>query len=216
MSSDPVEKTSFHATRDSRGTDDPSFEGAVAIAASAGGLSALSQVLTNLPADFPAAIVVVQHLAPDYPSSMAQILNKRTRLEVRQAVDGDRLLPGLVLIAPPDFHLLVNPDFTLTLSHTELIHHVRPSADPLFISLAAHYRERAVAVVLTGTGKDGSLGLLAVKKWGGLVIAQDEATSAFFGMPGAAIGTGNVDMVLPLDKIGPALAAHLARKGTRQ
>jgi two-component system chemotaxis response regulator CheB len=189
---------------------------AVAIAASAGGLNALSEVLRDLPANFPAAIVVVQHLSPDHPSSMAQILAKRTHLEVRQAEDGAQLRPGLVLIAPPDFHLLINPDATLTLSHSELVHFVRPSADPLFISLAAHFRHRAIAVVLTGTGRDGSLGLLAVKKWGGLVIAQDQATSAFFGMPSAAIGTGNVDMVLPLDKIAPALTSHLARKGERR
>ncbi len=181
----------------------------IAIAASAGGLTALSQVLSGLPTDFSAAVLIVQHLMPDRPSNLAEILAKRSPMPVRQAIDGDPLRAGAVLVAPPDFHILVNPDLTLSLSHTALVHYVRPSADPLFISLAAQLRERAVAVVLTGTGKDGSLGLLAIKKWGGLVIAQDQATSAHFGMPSAAIDTGNVDQVLPLDKIAPALRRHV-------
>jgi two-component system chemotaxis response regulator CheB len=182
----------------------PPFE-VVALAASAGGLQALSEVLAALPADFRAAIVLVQHLDRRHRSLMAEILSRRTPLRVRQAVDGDRIGAGGVWIAPPDHHLLVNGDGSLSLSQTELVHFVRPSADLMFESMAAGYRDRAIAVVLTGTGSDGGMGVQAVKKMGGTVIAQDRATSEFFGMPGAAIKTGCVDFILPLAEIAPAL-----------
>jgi two-component system chemotaxis response regulator CheB len=184
----------------------------VAMAASAGGLTALSQVLAGLPDDFPAAIVVVQHLDPRHPSLMATILSRRTPLHVKQAEEGEHVVVATVYIAPPNRHLLVNPDGTLSLSQSELVHFVRPSADLLFESVAASYRERAIAVVLTGTGSDGVMGVQAIKKMGGTVIAQDEATAEFFGMPGAAIQSGSVDFVLPLDEIPTALIA-LVLKG---
>jgi two-component system chemotaxis response regulator CheB len=177
----------------------------IALAASAGGLKALSQVLTALPADFPASIVVVQHLDPRHRSLMADILSRRTALQVKQAEEGNRLTAGTAYIAPPNRHLLVNPDSTLSLSQSELVHFVRPSADLLFESVAASYKDRAVAVVLSGTGSDGSMGVRAIKKMGGTVIVQDEKTAEFFGMPGAAVQTGCVDFILPLDEIAPAL-----------
>jgi two-component system, chemotaxis family, protein-glutamate methylesterase/glutaminase len=178
----------------------------VALAASAGGVKALSDVLAALPANFPAALVVVQHLDPRHPSRMAEILAKRTPLRVREAREGDALQPGLAFIAPPNRHLLVNPDGTLSLSQSGLVHFVRPSADLLFESTAAAYRERAIAVVLSGSGSDGAMGVEAIKKMGGTVIVQDEQTSEFFGMPGAARQTGVADFVLPLEEIAPALA----------
>ena len=177
----------------------------VAIAASAGGLTALSSVLSELPAEFSAAVVVVQHLDPRHRSLMADIISRRSALTVKQAEEGDRLKPGCVFIAPPDRHLLVNPDGTLSLTQSELVHYVRPSADLLFESVAGSYKDRAIAVVLTGTGTDGAQGASGIKKMGGTVVVQDEVTSEFFGMPGAAIKTGVVDFVLPLDEISPAL-----------
>ena len=179
----------------------------VGLAASAGGLNALSEVLSALPGDFPAAIVLVQHLDPNHKSLMAEILGRRTGLTVRQAADGDRIAPGGVWVAPPAHHLLVNGDGTLSLTRTELVHFVRPSADLLFESMAAGYRDRAIAVVLTGTGVDGEMGVRAVKKMGGIVIAQDQQTSEYFGMPGAAIKNGCVDHILPLNRIAGALIA---------
>ena len=183
----------------------------VALAASAGGLGALNLVFAELPGDFPAALVVVQHLDPKHRSLMAEILGRRTRLRVKQAAEGDELGPGTVFIAPPDRHLLVNPDGTLSLARTQLVHFVRPSADLLFESVAASYRERALAVVLTGTGIDGTMGVQAIKKMGGTVIAQDEPSSDFFGMPGAAIQTGSVDLILPLTGIAPALVGLVVK-----
>jgi two-component system chemotaxis response regulator CheB len=176
-------------------------ERVVGLAASAGGLRALIQVLSKLPGDLPAAVVVVQHLEPTHRSMIAPILNRRTDLQVTEARDGDHLVDGHVFVAPPDRHLLVNVNASLSLTQSELVHFVRPSADLLFESLAASCKERTIAVVLSGTGIDGSLGITAVKKMGGAVIAQDEASAEFFGMPGAAIETGSVDVVLPLDEI---------------
>ena len=195
-----------------------SFSGSydvVAMAASAGGLSALSQVLSSLPANLPVAILVVQHLDPRHRSLMAEILSRRTSLQVKQADDGERLNPKTVYVAPPDRHLLLNPDGTLSLSQSELVHFVRPSADLLFESVAASFRDRAIAVVLTGSGSDGAMGVRAIKKMGGKVIAQDEQTSAFFGMPRAAIQTGDIDFVLPLGEIAPALIALIMEGGAR-
>jgi two-component system chemotaxis response regulator CheB len=178
----------------------------VAIAASAGGLTALAAVLSSLPASFGAAVVVVQHLDPRHRSLLAEILSRRTRLQVQEAVEGASLKTGNVFIAPPDHHLLVSRD-SLILSQAELVHFSRPSADLLFESVAATHAERAIAVVLTGTGSDGATGVTAIKKRGGTVIAQDEATSQFSGMPGAAVRTGVVDFVLALEEIGPALSS---------
>jgi two-component system, chemotaxis family, protein-glutamate methylesterase/glutaminase len=183
----------------------------VAIAASAGGLRALTKVLSGLAPEFPASIAVVQHLDPRHRSLMADILNRHCRLPIKQAEEGDRVQPGAIFIAPPDRHLLVNADGSLSLSRTELVHFVRPSADLLFESAAASFRDRAIAVVLTGTGSDGATGVRAIKKMGGTVIAQDEGTSEFFGMPNAAIQTGGVDFVLPLGDIGPALTKLIVR-----
>jgi len=186
----------------------------VGIAASAGGLSALTRLLAGLPADFPAAIVIVQHLDPRHRSLMAEILNRHCALPVKEAEEGDRLAGGAIYIAPPNRHLLANPNGTLSLSQSELVHFVRPSADLLFESLAASYKDRCVAVVLTGSGSDGSMGVQAVDRMGGTVIAQDEATSDFFSMPNAAIATGTVDFVLPLDEIAPALVSLVMEKGS--
>ena len=185
----------------------------VAIAASAGGLNAISRVLEALPADFPAAIVIVQHLDPRRRSLIAEIMDKRTRLRVKQAEAGESLSPGSVYIAPPNRHLLVNGDHTLSLTESALVHFVRPSADLLFDSIAASHKTRAIAVVLSGSGSDGGMGVRAIKQMGGTVIAQDEGTSEFFGMPGSAIATGCVDFTLPLPEIAAALVT-LVTKGT--
>ncbi|MEM9903968.1 MAG: chemotaxis protein CheB [Cyanobacteria bacterium P01_D01_bin.44] len=194
---------------DALAVDKPDYEQAafdiIAIATSAGGLKALSEVLGGLPANFPAMIVVVQHLDPRHRSLMADILSRRTALEVKQAQANDRLTRGRVYIAPPNRHLLVNPDRTLSLTQSELVHFVRPSADLLFDSVAASFKERAIAVVLTGTGSDGEMGVQAIKEMGGTVIAEDQNTAEFSGMPLAAIRTGSVDFVLALAEVAPAL-----------
>jgi two-component system chemotaxis response regulator CheB len=180
----------------------------VALAASTGGLKAISTILSALPADFPAAILVVQHLSPTYPSQLAEILSKWTALQVKPATAGDGLRPGTVYVAVPAQHLLIQPNGMLLLSDAPKMNFVRPAADKLFMSMAATYRSRAIAVVLTGSGTDGSLGVLSVKKYGGMTIAQDQSTSEIFNMPRAAIATGKIDLVLPLEAIAATLT-HL-------
>jgi len=188
---------------------DPPFD-IIAIAASAGGVHALADVLRRLPAGINVIVVCVQHLDPRHRSLMPEILARRSSLTVAHAEDGRRLEPGHVYLAPPDRHLLVNRDGTISLTQTELVNFVRPSADLMFESVAAAYGERAIAVVLTGAGKDGSMGVTAIKKRGGTVIAQDESSSEFFSMPSAAIKTGAVDFVLSLEEIPGALATLIA------
>lgn len=172
---------------------------------SAGGIRALQVVVEDLPADLDASVLVVIHLTPLAPSVLPAILGRSTALEVESAEDGMELEPGVVRVAPPDAHLLLDEDELLRLDDSELVHHVRPSADVLLLSLAQNHPGPITAVVLSGTGIDGAAGAAAVKRAGGRVLAQDEATSQYFGMPGAAILAGGVDEVLPLDAIGPAV-----------
>jgi two-component system chemotaxis response regulator CheB len=176
----------------------------VVMAASAGGLSALGVVLAALPADFPVPIAVVQHLDPDRHSLLADILGRRTPLVVKEAAADDVFTKGVVYVAPPGHHLLVAAGRVAALTLTARVHYVRPSADRLFES-AATCCGPAIAVVLTGTGTDGAAGVTAIKAAGGVTIVQNLATSAFAGMPQAAMDTGAVDFVLPLDDIAPRL-----------
>lgn len=129
-------------------------------------------------------------------------------MRVKPAATGDVLRPGTVYVAVPAQHLLVAPNGTLLLSDAPKMNFVRPAADKLFMSLASTYKSRAIAVVLTGSGSDGALGVLSIKKHGGMAIAQDESTSESFSMPRAAIATGQVDWVLPLEAIASTLV-HL-------
>jgi two-component system, chemotaxis family, protein-glutamate methylesterase/glutaminase len=179
--------------------------GIVAIAASAGGIAALSRVLGGLPPDFPVPVVVVQHLDPRHKTIIAEVLGRRAQLPVKLAEEGERSKPGTIYIAPPNRHLLVEAEGVLTLSSSELVHFLRPSADLLFESVAGTYGRRAIACVLTGTGSDGAMGASAVRTRGGTVIAEDPALAEFKGMPEAVVAAGAVDFVLPLDEIATVI-----------
>jgi len=185
----------------------------VVIGASAGGLAALNVVLAGLPADFQAAVLIVQHLAPQHKSLMAEILSRISALPVKQAEEGESVKLGTIYIAPPDRHLLVTSEHLVSLSQAALVHFLRPSVDLLFESVATAYKEKTIALMLTGTGRDGSMGVRAIKKMGGTVIAQDEKTSQSFGMPRAAIDTGEVDLILPLGEIAEALVTLVSKTG---
>jgi two-component system chemotaxis response regulator CheB len=136
---------------------------------------------------------------------MADILGRRVQLPAVEAKGGESLVPGKIFIAPPDRHLLVLPGGCLALTSTSRVHFVRPSADLLFSSLAESLGPRAIAVVLSGSGRDGADGVRAIKRHGGTVIVQDEATAEHDGMPSAARDTGVADRVLPLAAIPGAL-----------
>lgn len=175
----------------------------VALVASLGGMAALSKVLAPLPASFPAAILVLQHLESGRVSSLPHILGRRTALRVRAAADGDALCAGTVYVAPPGRHLSIRGR-TLALTDTDPVHFSRPSADVLLDSLAGAGAP-VIAVVLTGRGDDGAAGSVLVRDSGGTVLAQDRGTSVSFGMPGAAVRAGGVSEVLPLEAIAPRL-----------
>jgi two-component system, chemotaxis family, protein-glutamate methylesterase/glutaminase len=191
---------------------DPPY-GIVAIAASAGGITALTRVLGDLPVGFPVPVLVVQHLDRRHQTIIAEVLGRRVKLPVRLAREGDLAAPGTIYIAPPDRHLLVSAEGTLTLSSSELVHFVRPSADLLFESVAGSYGPKAIACVLTGSGSDGAMGVSAIKSRGGTVIAEDPDLAEFKGMPEAAVASGAVDFVLPLDEIGTVIRG-LVEAGT--
>jgi two-component system chemotaxis response regulator CheB len=185
----------------------------IAMAASAGGLRAIGYVLSRLPADCPAAILVVQHLHPKHRSFMAHILDRHTDLSVKQADDGEPIRHSVVYVAPPNRHLLVDENRRVELSDAALVHFVRPSADLLFESVAATFGDRAIGVVLTGSGVDGSIGIKAINRMHGTVLVQQGAE--FDGMPSAAIHTGIADRILDLEDIPEALIELVAKRQPR-
>lgn len=181
----------------------------IVIGSSSGGLNALTRVLTGLPGNLPAAILIVQHISPGFASKLPEILGRSTGLAVHQARAKTRVEDGNVYIAPPDQHMIIDPAGILGL-HSELkVNFTRPAVDPLFISAAKAFGPQVIAVILTGYGKDGTAGVDMIQRCGGRVIAQDEATSAHFGMPGSAINGGHVDYVLPLEEIAPHIVKLL-------
>lgn len=182
----------------------------VAIASSKGGIKALKQVLSQLPAGFTGAIIVIQHLSSLFKSHLADILNRQTSLEVKDATEGETLTSGTVYVAPSDQHVIVNRDRTISLSDAAKEHFVRPSAEYTFKSIADIYGKQAIAVVLTGYDGDGQEGVQKIKAMGGKVIAQDQETSEVFGMPQSAIETGCVDLILPLDQIADGIIDLIA------
>lgn len=177
----------------------------VAIAASAGGLAVLLEILGALPPGFTLPVVVVQHRSPHSPEVLPAILARNTALRVKTVEEGDALAPGTVYVAPADRHVVVRPDATLRLVDGRRIRYVRSSAEPLFESAAYALDGRAIAVVLTGGGANGSHGVMAVAGTGGVVIVQDPDTAQQPGMPRAALATGVDAHVLPAHRIAPAL-----------
>ena len=176
----------------------------VVVGASLGGPRALATLLKGLPADFPAPLAVVQHIAEGFTEGLAGWLQQESRLAVHEARDGEPLRPGTVLLAPSGRHLVIEEGLA-RLSDAPPVDTFKPSVTPLFLSAAVAYGARACGVLLTGMGRDGAEGLQAIKRAGGLTLAQDEASSAVFGMPKAAIDLGAVDRVLALDDIPRAL-----------
>lgn len=184
----------------------------VALVASAGGLAAIRTILERLPREFPFPILVLVHLWPKSSSHLAEILNTSASLRVTSGADGELLERGRVYVACPDWHMTVDASHRIRLTQSPAVHFVRPSADVLLSSVAAAYGSKGIGVVCTGGGHDGAAGLLELRRAGGVTIAQDEATSEHFGMPGSAIAAGAAGEVLPLQDIAPALVA-LARQG---
>ena len=205
-----------------RKEDDVHFEKSpievVAIASSTGGPPAIQAILSSLPADFGASIVISQHMPPGFTKSFAERLNKLSSLVVSEAAAGDRLSPGSVLIAPGGYHLIVNRDRTGL--YTELVprspsDRFVPSADRMMVSIAEACRAAALGIVLTGMGKDGAEGVSAIKKRKGQCLAESEESAVIFGMPQEAIRTGAVDKVLPLSAMAEEIVLRCRAANNR-
>jgi len=186
----------------------------VAIGASTGGPRAVEYVLRTLPADLPAALVVVQHMPSGFTRSFAERLDKICALTVREGTEGDLLHPGVAYIAPGGYHMHIQRGSVhdelghITLDDGPPVHNVRPAVDVTMVDVAELFGSRALGVVLTGMGSDGALGLRRIKEEGGVTIAQDRETSVVYGMPRAALALGVVDLVLPLQEI-PAMIVQV-------
>lgn len=180
---------------------------AIVIGASAGGVSALLELVASLPADLPAIVGVVLHVGSQ-ESILPELLTARGPLRAVHPRDGEALVPGTIYVAPPDRHMLFGPEGAELLRGPRE-NHARPAADPLFRSTAMHWRDRAIGVVLTGNLDDGTAGLAAIKGCGGTAIVQDPATAFQPSMPTSALANVAVDQCLPLGEIGPALVRQL-------
>lgn len=184
----------------------------VAIGVSTGGPDALTTVLSALPADLPVPIVVVQHMPPVFTKQFAERLNSRCALSVSEALPGDRVRPGHVLIAPGDFHMRMrrSGDHTMvSLDQGTPENYCRPAVDVLFRSVVETYGPNVLAVVLTGMGSDGARAAADVVAAGGSVFVQDEETSVVWGMPGAIAGAGLAHRILPLPDVAPAIVGRV-------
>jgi two-component system chemotaxis response regulator CheB len=189
-------------------TQPPGEPWVITLAASAGGLDALTTILRALPKDLPAAVVVLQHRKPSsQPNHFRGILERASAMPVVMAQQDELIQPGRVYIVRSDLHLTVSPTRRFSYVDGRRIHFLLSSANPLFESAAAAFKNHLVGVVLTGGGSDATDGVQAVKAHGGLVIAQDPTTALHGSMPASAVRSGAVDLVLPLETIAPALDA---------
>ncbi len=187
----------------------------IGIAASTGGPRALLTVLQSLPADFRVPILVVQHITDGFASGLAEWLNSMTALHVNIAGHGDVPRPGMVLVAPDDYHMQVSSSGVVELCREAPYKGLRPSANYLFHSLANAYGPRSMGIVLTGMGDDGAEGLEALHRAGGLTIAQDKQSSVIYGMPHEAVVRNAVDRMLAPDQIAQTLTQLMHRQGSR-
>jgi len=171
------------------------------IAISTGGPAALSELIPSLPGELKVAVVIVQHMPAGFTAALAERLDAASRVSVREAQTGDRPFPGTVLIAPGDKHLEFDDRGFCVLTDGPMVNGCRPAADVTMMSAARIYERRSLAIVMTGMGKDGAAGALAIKRAGGKTCAQDQASSVIYGMPKAAIDLGAIDEVSPLGDI---------------
>jgi two-component system chemotaxis response regulator CheB len=180
-------------------------KGAVAIGASAGALEALSAILPAIPADYPRAILLVVHIPPHRESILAEILGGKCQLAVREAEDKEPILAGVIYVAPPDYHLLVETDRRISLSSEEPVHFSRPSIDVMFATAAEAYRDSLIGVLLTGANQDGAEGLRDVERAGGTVIVQSPETAMAPAMPLAGLALCDSARAMSLAEIASFL-----------
>src|SRR4028119_2088093 len=182
----------------------------VGIAASAGGLEAFTELLGHLPVDTGMAFVLIQHLAPDHKSLLCEILARTTQMPVNEVQDGMAVEPNQVYVIPPNTKMVLSKG-VLQLSPRQKIYGKYMPGDAFFTSLAVDRKHKAIGVVLSGGDGDGSQGLIAIKAAGGMTFAQCQDTAKFDSMPNTAVATGNVDFILPPEKIAEELANYSRR-----
>lgn len=178
----------------------------VVIGASAGGVEALSTLLEALPGDFSPPVAIVIHLPPDRSSSLPRLFDRKCARPVKEAEDKEMIESGTVYIAPPDYHLLVEPDRSLSLSRDEPLHYSRPSIDLLFESAALAYRQNVLGIILTGASKDGAAGLKQIRECGGLAWIQQPDEALARTMPEAAIRIAGFNHLLTIKEISEKLS----------
>lgn len=183
----------------------------VVMGCSAGGLSALRQVLGRLPADFPLPVLVVSHLSPDAPSLLPEILTRNCLLRVRECEEKDTVASGSIFVAPSGYHMLVERDHTLSLSVDPKVSNARPSIDVLFESAAEAYGASLIGVIMTGANSDGAMGSRMVREAGGSILVQDPLTAEADTMPRAALETAGADFIGSLDEIADRLMTIVGR-----
>ncbi|KAM3100569.1 chemotaxis protein CheB [Phormidesmis sp. 146-35] len=176
----------------------------VVIGTSLGGLSALKKVIPEIPESFTVPIAIVQHRHPDSDRSLSQLLQRYSALPICDVEDKEEILPGHIYIAPPDYHLLIEPG-NFALSVDDPVSFARPSIDVLFESAAEVYRHQVIGMLLTGANHDGAKGLATIKAQGGVTIVQDPKTAESPTMPESAIAATSIDQVLPLSQIAAFL-----------
>lgn len=186
---------------------------AIVIGASAGGLDALKAILPALPASFPLSIAIVQHIGERSDNFMAEYLNQTSKIVVREAEDKEPLCPGTAYLAPPGYHLLIEPDRSFSLSVDARVNYACPSIDVLFESAAEVFRQALVGIVLTGANADGAHGLKVIKERGGLAIVQNPETAESPAMPRAALAAAKADYVADLGHIAPLLLKLATQEG---
>jgi two-component system, chemotaxis family, protein-glutamate methylesterase/glutaminase len=181
------------------------FDKLVVIGASTGGPRALMELIPALPADIPAAFLVVQHMPPVFTRTLAERLAQVSQIEVEEARDGSKIYRGVALLAPGDFHMLVDGGKRITLNQDPAVLGVRPSVNVTMNSAANAFGKSVLGVILTGMGSDGTEGASRIKQLGGKVIAQDESSSTVYGMPQSVMKAGYADKILPLRKIAAGI-----------
>jgi len=217
----PLSAVAFPPRPTTRSAPLPDRIEVVGIGVSTGGPNALTEVIPRLAADFPVPILIVQHMPPLFTASLAEHLDQRSKLSVREAKDGEPILPGSVLIAPGGWHMVVrrrsDPEGgesipIVGLNENPPENSCRPSVDVLFRSMAAHYDGGMLSVIMTGMGSDGCEGVRAMKRRGALCLSQSEATCVVYGMPLAVDETGLSDEQVPLERLADRISFHVRKR----
>ena len=177
----------------------------VVIGSSTGGPKALEAVVSSIPGTIAASLLIVQHMPPGFTKSLAERLDRVSELTIKEAEEGDRLYPGVALVAPGSYHLELDSLRRVCLTQSAPVNYVRPSIDVTMESVVSHFQQNTIGVILTGMGRDGAHGMALIKRANGITIAQDQHTSTIYSMPRMVAENGDADYILPVNQIGETI-----------